>query len=164
MEGGKAMSPLRRVFAERAGPSALGILVPPGRRTVVILRPRALAWDLLLARPSEQSATGAAFGEMDREGAAAAADAVCRALEDWAGGGAGSVELLPARQGGHHVWAALGAFAFVACPRQPGQPYRPAAFADGDDARAAATAIAAVLCPPAGAQQEVYFNTHKFSH
>jgi hypothetical protein len=31
------MCPLRRVEDDRAGPSALGILVPPGRRTFLIV-------------------------------------------------------------------------------------------------------------------------------
>jgi hypothetical protein len=38
-----------RVDAQRAGPAALGILVPPGDKTLVVLRPRGLEWDLLPA-------------------------------------------------------------------------------------------------------------------
>ncbi len=34
------MGSFRRVEGEEAGPDALGILVPPGKRTFVILRPR----------------------------------------------------------------------------------------------------------------------------
>jgi hypothetical protein len=64
------MSPLRRVFGERSGPTALGILVPPGRRTVLILRPRALAWDLLLTHPGP----AAPFRELGRDEAEAAAE------------------------------------------------------------------------------------------
>ena len=86
------MSPLRRVFGERAGPTALGILVPPGRRTVLILRPRALAWDLLLTQPLPEGATFAPFYELTREEAEVAAEQLCRALEAWGGGGPGRVE------------------------------------------------------------------------
>ena len=49
------MSVFRRVDDDRAGPAAMGILVPPGRRTFLILRPRALAWDLILLRRAEGS-------------------------------------------------------------------------------------------------------------
>ncbi|HXG10681.1 MAG TPA: hypothetical protein VNK04_13065 [Gemmataceae bacterium] len=153
------MSPLRRVFGERAGPQALGILVPPGRRTVLILRPRALAWDLLLIQPG---AAAEPFRELERSEAEAAAEQLCRALEEWAGGGPGRVEAVPLPGGGHCVRADVGAFPLIACLRRPGQPYRPMVFANADEAHAAATAIAAVLCPAAGRVQEVYFNTRHF--
>src|SRR5262249_27592345 len=95
------MSPLRRVFGERAGPTALGILVPRGRRTVLILRPRALAWDLLL---THAAATGsvAPFRELGRDEAEAAAEQLCRALEGWAGGGTGRVDAVPLPGGAGH--------------------------------------------------------------
>ena len=41
------MPAFRRVEPHQAGARALGILVPPGPKTVVILRPRGLDWDLL---------------------------------------------------------------------------------------------------------------------
>ena len=63
------MCALRRVEGDRAGPDALGILVPPARRTFVILRPRALPWDLLLLRDPEAEA----FRELGRDEAHAAA-------------------------------------------------------------------------------------------
>jgi hypothetical protein len=52
------------------------------------------------------------------------------------------------------VQAEVGPFPLVACPRRPGQPYRPAAYA--------AAALARVLCPAGGAGQEVYLNTRHF--
>ena len=71
------MGVLRRVTDRRAGPAALGILVPPGRRTLVILRLRALAWDLLPIRLHEQ----AVFCEFGRDEAALLARHVHAALE-----------------------------------------------------------------------------------
>src|ERR1700683_1556260 len=73
--GVAAMCPFRRVEGEQAGPSALGVLVPPSRRTVLILRPRTLGWDLVLAQPS------GGFREMNREEAEHAAHQVAAALE-----------------------------------------------------------------------------------
>ncbi len=54
------MCPFRRVEGEQAGPSALGVLVPPSHRTVLILRPRTLTWDLVLAQ------AGGGIREMNR--------------------------------------------------------------------------------------------------
>ena len=73
------MCPLRRVEDHHAGPSALGILVPPGRRTFLIVRPRSLPWDLLLLRPD--SAT--AFHELYREQAGRIAEALYEELGNW---------------------------------------------------------------------------------
>src|SRR5262245_41541951 len=135
------MSSFRRVFGERAGPTALSILVPPGRRTVLILRPRALAWDLILIQPGS-----GAFMELAHDEAEAAAETLCRALEAWGDGGPGQVAALPLSGGeGHCVRAQVGEFPLLACPRRPGQPYQPMVFASLDEARDAATAIASVL-------------------
>ncbi len=153
------MCPLRRVEDARAGPAALGILVPPGRRTFLILRPRSLAWDLVQLRAPE----GRAFREMSQPEAKAAAHALAEALEAWAGGGDGGIEEFANPEGGG-FWLRVraGAFALLACGRRPGQPYRPEAFPDADAARAAAASLAAVLCPPPGVEQEYYFNTRHF--
>ena len=154
------MSPLRRVSADRAGPDALGILLPPGERTVLIVRPRRLCWDLLLV----QGVAGTAFRELDRYEAADVAQAFFNALEEWNGGGPGHVGAVACGEGaGCLVWADVGDFALVACERVPGQAYRPALFA-ADEAHRAAALLGAVLCPPPPAQQEVYFNTRHFIH
>ena len=50
----------------------------------------------------------------------------------------------------------------MACERVPGQPYRPMLFASEAEAGAAVGLIGAALCPPAAAEQEVYFNTRNF--
>lgn len=149
------MSPLRRVLGDRAGPAAVGILVPPGPRTVVILRPRALAWDLLLARED-------VFREIESHESEAIVQGLARALEDWIGGGPGRVEVVHAPSG-YGVRAELGAYPLIACPRVPGQPYQPVVFPRAEDARSAAAHIGTALCPPAGSQQELYFNTRHFA-
>jgi hypothetical protein len=133
--------------------------LPPGRRTFLILRPRALAWDLLLlAGPGRTD-----FRELSREEAAAGAEAVYRALQEWAAGGPGSVEPAEHPEGGFLVRATVGGLPFLACLRDPGQPYRPLICPDADAARRAAGALASVLCPAPGAEQEVYFNSRHFS-
>jgi hypothetical protein len=154
------MGAFRRIEDERAGPAALGILVPPGRRTFLILRPRSLAWDLLLVRPDD----GAAFQDMSREEATVAAQRLYRALGAWAGGGPGRVEAVPAPEtGGFRLRAVVASFALLACPREPGKPYRPLVLPDGVAAREAADALARALCPPDGVEQELYFNGRNFA-
>ena len=150
------MGVLRRVTDRRAGPAALGILVPPGPRTVLVLRPRSLAFDLLLVGPD------GAFREMPHPEADAAAGELGRALDELAACGPGATEAVPAPGGGWWLRLRVGAFALLACPREPGRPYRAAVFADPDAAGAAAGQLAAVLCPPAGAAGELYFNTRHF--
>jgi hypothetical protein len=150
------MCALRRVEGERAGPNALGILVPPARRTFLILRPRGLSWDLLLVRDPE----GSTFRELGRDEGHAAAQDLYRSLEGQPD--ETCVEARPAAEGGSWVRARVGTFALLACARVPGQPYRPQVFADENEGYAAARAIAEVLCPPAGVEQEVYFNTRHF--
>jgi hypothetical protein len=156
------MAFFRHVDGKRAGPNALGILVPPGRRTLIILRPRALEWDLLPLRPGE-AAGSALFWELNSKEAATVAGQVSQALEEGAGG-AGPVEATAAPGGsGYQVRTQLAAATWVACPRVPGRPYQPAAFATPEEAQRAADLIAAVLRPAAGSDQELYVNTHHFS-
>lgn len=149
------MGAFRRVEAETAGPQALGILIPPSRRTFVILRPRGLPWDLLLLR----SADGVAFWELAHDEASAAAQSLYRALRESAHSGKVTVEQVAA---GCRVRATVGPFPLLACPRLPGQPYQPLVCADPGAAQAAADALSAVLFPPAGVEQELYFNTRFF--
>lgn len=47
------MGVFSRVEADRAGPDALGILVPPSRQTFLILRARNLPTDLVLTRDDD---------------------------------------------------------------------------------------------------------------
>lgn len=149
---------LRHVSGEQAGPAAVGILLPPGARTVLIVRPRALSWDLLLV----QGLAGTTFRELAAEEAAAVAHEFYRALEAWNCDGPGQVAAVAADGGGYLVWADVGDFALVVCERLPGQPYRPAVFT-AEEARQAAALVGAVLRPTPPAQQEVYFNTRYFA-
>jgi hypothetical protein len=155
--------PLRRVDASRAGPWALGVLLPPGPRTVLILRPRAVPWDLLLVRNGAGGEAGTPFLHLEPEEGRAVAEGLLRALERWAAGGAGAVEAAFAPDGaGYWVQAEVGAFPLIACARRPGQPYRPAVFATASEAEGAAAGIAAALRPAAGADLDVYLNTRHF--
>lgn len=150
------MCPLRRVEGHRAGPSALGILVPPGRRTFLILRPRALSWDLLLLRPSSVNA----FREIARGEADRLAQELLQALSQWSEGASGHVEEVVCPDGsGFWVRVRVGPFALLACGRQAGRPYQPLLFPDADTALSAAIQLRDILRPPAKKDQEVYLNT-----
>jgi hypothetical protein len=154
---------LRRVEARQAGPTALGILLPPGPRTVLILRPRSLPWDLLLVRRGAGGETGTPFLHLEPEEGQAMAEGVLRALQRWVAGGPGQVEAAFAPDGaGYWVQVEVGAFPLIACERRPGQPYRPAAFASATDAEGAAAAIQDALRPAADSSLEVYLNTRHF--
>jgi hypothetical protein len=151
------MCPLRLVADDRAGPTAVGILVPPARRTCLIVRPRSLPFDLLVL----SEARGTAFRGFDREQAGRAAEALFDALTGWAAGNPGCVEE-NASGASFEVRVHVGPFHLLVCDRQPGQPYAPLLFADAAAARAAAGHIATLLCPPAGVEQEFYLNSHHF--
>ncbi len=152
------MPPFRRVEAARAGPLALGILVPPGPRTQVILRPRALEWDLL---PSADE--NGAFAHFAREEAAAVARRVFQALEQAAIEGMDRLQTLPNSKGGFHVATAAGGFFWLVCLRLPGKPYQPQVFATAAEAQQAVNQLRPYVCPAADATQEYYFNTQNFS-
>jgi hypothetical protein len=149
------MGPFRRVEGEHAGPAALGVLVPPSRRTVLILRPRTCSWDLVLA----QSSGG--FREMNREEAEHVADQIAAAIEASAELHVEPVYSLDA--GGSWLRVRLGAFALTICARIPGQPYRPHIFPDAAALRAAVETVSAMLRPPPGVEQELYVNTRNFT-
>ncbi len=157
------MSGFRQVNPAQAGPTALGILLPPGRKTLVLLRPRSLEWDLVPLRPDEMEPGEPPFWEVEREGGTHLASELHGALEEWSRGGLGRVEPMPAPGGkGYQVRAGVGRFVLVACHRIPGAPYKPAIFASVSQALNAAERVAAVLCPSAGSDQEIYFNTDNF--
>jgi hypothetical protein len=154
------MCPLRHVEGHRAGPSALGILVPPARRTFLIVRPRTLSWDLLLLRRNSMST----FQDLSREEAGRAAHELFQALRRWCEGASGHVEEVACPDGqGFWVRVSVGPFALLACARQPGEPYQPLAFADAETALSAAEQVRRILKPPATIDQEVYLNTLHFA-
>jgi hypothetical protein len=159
------MCPLQRVLDTEAGPQALGLLLPPGRRTFLILRPRALAWDLLLETDDCTS-----FRLMPRGEAGIIAQKVYRALETWVAGGSGRLEAAPlsagagaAPPGPFVVRLLLGPFALVLCSRRPGQPYQPEVFRDRQTVQRALSTLTAALRPGSESVQEIYFNTRNFS-
>lgn len=153
------MCPLRHVEDHRAGPSALGILVPPGRRTFLIVRPRTLSWDLLLLRLDSLCT----FQDLTPEQAERVAHDFFQALRQWSEGASGHVEEIACPDGrGFWVRVRVASFALLVCTRQPGKPYQPVAFADAEAALAAADQLRRVLRPPAHIEQEVYLNTHHF--
>lgn len=145
------MPAFRRVEADQAGPDALGILIPPARRTFVILRPRSLPWDLLLCRDGGEPA----FRDLSHDEASAAAQSLFRALALGARLEAVSTER------GSLVQAVVGVFVLVMCLRQAGQPYSPALLTT-EDALAIIDRLTPVLCPPEGVVQELYFNVRFF--
>jgi hypothetical protein len=157
------MSLFRQVEDQHAAANALGILVPPGRRTLVILRPRALEWDLLALRPDTSEAAAPAFQELSQDLAVSLARQVHRALEEAARQGTGSVEAAANPAGGHQVRTRLARLTWVVCRRLPGQPYQPMIFTNPDDADACGRRIASILFPTADDEQELYFNTRNFS-
>jgi hypothetical protein len=155
------MCPLRRVEDHRAGSSALGILVPPGRRTCLIVRPRSLSWDLLLLQPG----TASTFHELPRDEAGRLAHEFYQALRQWSDGASGHVEEVTCPDGrGYWLRVRVGPFALLACGRQPGQPYQPLVFADAETTLTAAAQLRAILRPPAHVEQEVYLNTLHFQN
>src|SRR6266478_3218140 len=157
------MSRFQRVNPSQAGPAALGILLPPGGRTLVLLRPRSLDWDLVPLRPYEIEGSQTPFWEVARDEGASLASELHRGLEEWARGGLGRVEPMPAPGGkGYQVRVGLGRFVLIACDRVPGVPYKPAKFDTVSEALDAAERITSVLCPRPGTNQEIYFNTDNF--
>jgi hypothetical protein len=128
-----------------------------------LLRPRALDWDLVPLRADESEGPQTPFWEVDHEEGTRLASQLHRVLEEWAEGGLGRVEPMPAPGGkGYQVRVGVGRFVLVACDRVPGAPYKPAMFASVSKALAAAQRIADMLCPGADVSQEIYFNTDNF--
>src|SRR2546426_5142927 len=130
------MPAFRRVEGRQAGPTALGILVPPGARTLVILRPRALEWDLLPLQDRDEG-----FCEFDRETAAGIARGIQQALEELQTG-------LEIHQtgAGFHVGLFVMDYWWIACPRQPGRAYRPLVFTSREKAQNAVNLLTPILC------------------
>ena len=155
--------PFHRVEARLAGPSALGILVPPGRRTVVILRPRALAWDLLPASWSGDEGVPPSFCAFSREEAAGVARRLLDDLDAAVAAGVNPVETSGDVSGrSFQVWLRAGALVWIVCRRAMGQAYRPLIFDTYQDARAVGEQLTPLVWPAADIVQECYFNTQQF--
>src|SRR5258708_827846 len=153
--------PLRRVFGNRAGPTAIGLLIPPGQRTVVILRPRSLPWDLLCIHPDSDAIR---FRDFAREEAEAVAESLGQVLEQQLTIDKDRFATAPAPGSpGHCVRIALGRFHLIACPRNPGQSYHPMVWSTVEEASQAAIALSQSLVPNNGEMREIYFNTRNFT-
>ena len=158
------MPAFRRVDAQHAGPKALGILVPPGVNTLVILRPRGLEWDLLPARWAGEPSIPPVFCQFGREEAALVARRFQQALEQAVLAGKSPVETFGNPLSQHfQVWVHTSEYVWVLCRRLPGQPYEPVVFAGRDEAESAGRRIAPFFSPAPDANQEYYFNTQNFS-
>ena len=158
------MPPFRRVDARQAGPQALGILVPPGIRTLVILRPRSLEWDLLPLKPGQEQSNPPAFCEWTRDEAAVMARRVVQAFERVAGNPTSPVEVVCSPPGERYgICARVEGCLWIACDRLAGKSYQPCFFACADDAAMAAARLTPLLWPAVDAQQEYYFNTQAFA-
>ncbi len=157
------MPSFRRVEGPEAGPNAVGILIPPGHRTLVILRPRALAVDLVLTGARADSLGVFRFREIASIEGNLMARQVQRALEEWAGGGPGMIEVVPLmEQRGWRVHIEIGPFNWAVCPRVPGQPYRAMTFPAEEGARTLASRLADILRPSVEGDHEIYLNTQEF--
>jgi hypothetical protein len=161
---GETMPAFRRVDAQRAGAAALGILVPLGANTLVILRPRGLEWDLLPARWGGDGGASPVFCQFGREEAAMVARRFQQSLEEAVLAGKDPVETFgdPARQE-FQVWVRAGDFVWILCRRMPGQPYQPLTFASNEEAENAGRRIEPFFHPAPDANQEYYFNTQNFT-
>jgi hypothetical protein len=156
--------PFRRVESRQAGPTALGILVPHGARTLVILRPRGLSCDLLPARWDGSASAPPIFCTFGRDEAAATARRLHLALEEAVRDGVNPVQTAGDPRGDNlQVWVRTNEFVWIVCHRAPGQAYRPALFADAEEARRLAEQLTPVFWPAADAGQEYYFNTQHFA-
>jgi hypothetical protein len=156
--------PFRRVESKQAGPRALGILVPPGLRTLVILRPRGLPWDLLPARWTGDPARPPEFCAFGRDEAAGVARRLQKALERAVELASNPLQTIADARGQcHQVWLCAEEYVWVVCHRAPGQSYQPAVFADRDEALRNADQLVRVFWPTPDAEQEYYFNTQHFA-
>jgi hypothetical protein len=155
--------PFRRIEARLAGPSALGILVPPGARTVVILRPRALECDLLPASWSGEKDAPPVFATFGRDEASVVARQLFEHLDTAVCQGVNPVETLGDAQGRRfQVWLRARDFVWIMCRRAVGQAYQPLVFDTYEQARAAAEILTSCVWPQADLVQDCYFNTQQF--
>jgi hypothetical protein len=158
------MPAFRRVDARRAGPDALGILVPPGLQTLVILRPRSLLLDLLPLQPGLEQVQPAVFCASGRDEAAALARRVQDALTRGAGREPNPVEVVCSAPPQHYgICVRLAEHLWIACQRASGEAYKPAFWPSIEEASALVARLTPLVWPSAEAGQEYYFNTQAFT-
>lgn len=154
------MAVWREVPDTQAGPTAIGLLLPPGERTFLIVRPRALSWDLLLLKGVAEIH----FWELGRAEGMTIARQFAAALRQWSAGGAGQIGAVPcAKDKGYLVWVDIEDFALIACAREPGRAYQPFVFAQQERAQAAVEHLRHALGPNSDAVRELYFNTRNYA-
>jgi len=150
-----------RIDAKNAGAHSLGILVPHGAKTLVIVRPRSLPWDLLPARWDGDRGKPPQFCVFTRDEAAAVARRLVAFLE--------SAHVNPlesfgdAQAGRLQMWLRTDEFVWIVCKRAPGEAYQPFQFTSFDELTHAEEMIASYVCPASEVTQEYYFNTQHFS-
>ena len=153
-----------RVEPQHAGPSALGVLVPHGAKTLVIVRPRALPWDLLPARWDGDHGQPPQLCVFTRDEAASIARRLVKALEAAVAQNVNPLESFgDAQQQTCGFWLRADEFVWIVCRRAQGEAYQPMTFASPEEAASAAEKLAAVVWPAVNVTQEYYFNTQNFS-
>ena len=153
-----------RVDPKAAGPHALGILIPPGQKTLVVLRLRALQWDLLPAKWDGAIDRPPQFCLFTRDESAALARRMVAFLEAAVDSGACPVETFgTSDETSVQIWLRACDLVWITCVRQPGDGYRPMMFTSRQEATAEAERIADIVWPAPDAVQEYYFNTQAFS-
>jgi hypothetical protein len=132
--------------------------VPRGKRTLVILRPRALEWDLVLERPPGAYPPG--LWELHPLEAKPLVGILRELL---ANGRLANIEFVwAASQSAVQLRIVLGELRLMVCNRAVGQPYHPSRFRSETEASNVAAMIRDVLSPGAAANQELYCNTRHF--
>jgi hypothetical protein len=154
--------PLRRVDARLATAVAVGILVPPGPRTFVVVRPRGMTWDLLPVRWDGDPKLPPAFASFDRDEAAHVARQLAKTLEERDAAGDCPLETL-GHEPAFQVWLRDAALNWLLCERIPGQAYRPLIFPTLAAAQSAAGVLMPFVHPGPRRVQDYYFNTQNFS-
>ncbi|MCI0377196.1 MAG: hypothetical protein L0215_06310 [Gemmataceae bacterium] len=158
------MPAFRRVEPRQAGPSALGILVPQGIHTFLVLRARALPWDLLAAQWNGRADSAPAFCQFFRDEAATIARRLPQAFEAAASCAQSPVLTVSDSAGtAFQIWLRALDYVFIACRRTPGENYEPIVFSSKEDAEAAGNRVEQYFWPGADANQEYYFNTQYFA-
>ena len=150
--------PLRRVDIRQAGSEAVGILVPPGQRTFVVVRPRGLSWDLLPVRWAGDPAAAPMPCTFTRDEAAAVARNLGKFLEHCDAHGISPVETL-GRSPEFQVWLRVDDLFWLMFAREARQTYRPLFHPSLDAAQAAARLVVDLILPGPSRTREYYFNT-----
>lgn len=150
----------QRVDPQHAGPDTLGILIPPGPRTLVILRPRSLDYDLLPAQWDGNHAHAPSFCTFTRDEAVGAARQLIDELQSFAVNPLGTFG--NADGSCVQIWLRTTNYVWIVCRREPGSGYKPMQFTSQENAVIAAEEVSSILFPAADRVQTYYFNTQGF--